>query len=150
MLTWQHWSERLHCVLHCPQGIVVRCIKIKSKVGCTQVYVLETSDMLCGKHGGYVHPFSVKDFYISIVFLAFGHIGKCVCYLFLQFPVTFFNFLLPAFLPSYFWCIFLQICPRWVTGTKEKHVQIVQYSLRPHSGTLGLVLFICSSIQSHM
>jgi len=97
MLTWQHWSERLHCVLHCLQGMVVKSMKIKSKVGCTQVHVLETSDMLCGKHGGYVHPFSETDFYVSIVFLAFGHIGKHVCYLFLQFPVTFFIFLPPAF-----------------------------------------------------
>lgn len=90
------------------------------------------------KHDGYVHPFSITDFYISIVFLAFGHIGKHVCYLFPQFTVTFFIFLLPAFLPSYFWCILWKICLRWVRGTKEKHVQIVQYSLRPHSDTLYL------------
>jgi hypothetical protein len=82
--------------------MVAKSVKIKSKVGCTQVHVLETTDMLCGKHDGYVHPFSVTDFYVSIVFLAFGHIGKHVCYLFLQFTVTFFIFLPPAFLPAYF------------------------------------------------
>jgi len=118
--------------------MVVKSMKIKSKVGCTQVHVLETSDMLCGKHGGYVYPFPVTDFYVSIVFLAFGHTGRCVYYLFLHFPVMFLIFLPPSFLPSYFWCILWQICVRWVTGTKEKHVQIVQYSLRPHSDTLCL------------
>ena len=101
-----------------PTVHVCQIYKNKEQVGfSTQVHVLETSDMLCAKHVGHVHPFSETDFHISIVFLAFGHIGKCVYYLFLQFPVNFFIFLPPSFVLSYFWCILWQICLSWVTRT---------------------------------